>query len=863
MIRPKDIPFLNGGELSIIYPSWKIRVRPLCISYPAGSYYGVNKSIEIDLSEYQVDVPGSERWVLIYFDNNDRQIKIFGDIQNYFITPFGPIDYRSITEFRNRQIFVLGDVKLQYGLECLKSDCISYERRCSDMLSSSSIFVSSEDHGGNWISEYVQGWNDGTTIYGRNLRIHRTNSYTLPGFPSNSPRIPIDMAPIIYEVNILSFATVPADIITFLDNPNWDIDTVFYIDGAANYVNCGAYKVLAVASTGTTYHVQKLMAPAMAADATPGGRAFLGDSQTMGQIYARTTGEKGILVSPRSSNSLRSYGTSKENHLYHAIKTTNKRFAMLDLTRCKTGDTPNCTAPDTSVCVSNIDWSVFAVQEITTPVICDISCQISCELSCQSNCESVCECAREANLLVDHCHYLDYGPPIVLKCEGVAQTPFEDGRTCFSCEFSCDAITGCHVLPSCPTECDSGDICDQCMTCEGGCQNPCQLGCETSAQCPNDCPNCHGDDGALFGPGDASGTREVIITNDLFCSFIPSGAPQSDGSLSSEQIKSFVTAVNGHQGLPVDGTLSYNVRLGLPAGSLETILINGWGSVLKGVSHLVFPAEYEIMIAGLKSVPNFSIAAESQNYVQQVSPREQVNSTSWKARFKINPNLSRDDLVKVIQDRYRFVTITNVKMLLQAETYSPGNKLNVRIPSFSRIIINGGGGEGVILDITDKYVRVDENQVFTCGDDGTWKSVCGRSCGNCGNSEISTCIFNDACGTIMTMCGTLQTCGLGADTSTTPPVSSGCYITYGLTDSGDPTFNTKISMTLHNVPAGITYYEWIENGGDGSLRYNWGSQKNGSNLTSAVLLVSKGTKVNIWCLMSGSNSSVAKIIIQT
>ena len=693
MIRPKDVPFLNGGELSVIIPSWKIRVRPVLVTYPDGNTFYINKSTVIDFSEFQVDVPGSERWVVVYFDNESKTIKTFGDIQNFFLSGGLPSN-ADIKLFHNKQIFILGDVKLRYGLKYLKPECVTYERRCAFMLSSSGIFID-----GNWISDYIQGWNDGTAVYGRD---------GLMGFSyiAGGPKVPVetsDMVPLSYRVNILSFTAGASDIIDFDANPMWRAGQIFYVTRCHDVRNYGSYEV--VSSVGATYTVNKLMAPAMVTDAVPIGEASLASNISMDQIYMNKSGEDYVkLIGNSSVAAIRVYGSSRDDHLFYVEHGGIKYLAAPGLSRCHSSDTPNCQAPDTSTCGASNDWSVIATEEACFAV-CDANCQVAAETVCQVACETSCECSRE-NGVVPPCHYLDYAHGI-MKCNAVLQTPKEDGQTCFSCMVSCDTVTACHVIGCTP--CDTVDTCILNQACAdhvcAACQNACQ-------QLDEMCSDVAGGDTVKtvsFGSANVhAGLLSIPVGVKVICA-AASGNYDSSGNLKNPS--GFASAIKATE-LP---GRAYSIWLGRSADKIKAdFTAKGW-SLAEGVTHLITSTKWQIMFAGIKASDDFTVV--NSKYVEICSTER--TDYAIVSKFKIKDGLSVTDLIYLVEHPIaRSVRIQGVHWIIQAYMQS-ANKFDVHLPDFASIVINPGG------DVTKVTVDRKGFSPDETWDVNRWQLACG------------------------------------------------------------------------------------------------------------------------------------------
>jgi hypothetical protein len=715
MIRTKDIPFLNGGEINVIVPSWKIRVRPLLVTYPNGTSYGVNKSTVIDLSEvvlgfksglncnkiyershgdnYRVDVEQSERWVTIYFDNEDKVIKTFGDIQNFSSNAGYPPRNDLVKLFHNKQIFILGDVKIQHGLEYLKHECITYERRCAFMLSSSNIFVD-----GTWVSDYVQGWNDGTMVFSRDGMLD------FPFLKGGSGIVPqtSDMLSMLYYVDVVSFTSAGSDVIVFSENPRWPVDKVFYVTNCHDARNFGSYKV--VSSVGVSYTVQKIMAPAMVSDSVPVGFAVLAGCVNMNSIYANVMGENYIkLIMEPSVSGIKVERTpgqtvfSRANHVFYVTHNLMKYIAVPELSRCHSADTPVCRAPDTSMCGSSNDWSIIATEDHCF-TNCDAACQVTYETICGSTCETVCDCAREGEGTKEpHCHYLDYDViPVnsIIKCNSIIQTPLEDGHMCISCDIGCNTA-GCHT-PTCSPSCDlCQPACDANDTCTPPCQlhevcAPCQVGCDGG--CDNTMGGPGGGGGSTtvwLGPGGSvSGKTNINIDSGVICKCLPY-VPILTG-LTQVEANVFISNVE-KESLKSE---SYSMLLGRSASSILQDLANVYGSVAVGISRLILQPTWDVMIAGVKScAPSFSFDGK---YL------ERVGSDTWDAtnmrlfgKFKIKNGLDASQLIDfVTNESYRRVTVGEVVWQLVGSV--DGQNLNISLTDWAQIFISGSGITGVV-----------------------------------------------------------------------------------------------------------------------------------------------------------------------
>lgn len=696
MVRAKDIPFLNGGELNIIVPSWKIRVRPILVTYPNGKSFGINKSTVVDLSEFQVDVLGSERWVMIYFDNEEKVIKIFGDIQNFSTSSIGSPSNSLIKLFHNKQIFILGDVKIQYGLEYLKHECITYERRCAFMLSSSNIFVD-----GTWVSDYVQGWNDGTMVFSRDGWLDFPFLKGVSEVVSQTS----DMLSMLYYVDVVSFTSAGDDVIVFSEDPKWPIDKVFYITNCHDARNFGSYKV--VSSVGVAYTVQKLMAPAMVSDAVPVGFAVLAGCVNMNSIYANTIGEDHIkLIMEPSVAAIQVERTpgqtvfSRANHIFYVTHNLIKYIAFPELSRCHSADTPACRTPDTSTCGSNNDWSIIATEEhcFTT---CDAACQVTYETVCGSSCETVCDCSREGDGTTEpHCHYLDYDvvpANSIIKCNSIIQTPLEDGHMCKSCDIGCNTA-GCHT-PTCSPSCDLCEpACDANDTCTPPCQlaetcTGCQIGCDGGCDNMEGCPGQTGGGGSnatvWLGPGGlVTGPTNINVDIGITCICLPS-EPRAVAALTQAQIDGFITSVGEYPLAPV----SYSMLLGRPAANILSDLVTVYGSVLSGISRLILQPSWDVMVAGVKNYDaQFSYDSK---YIERVGV-ERIDSGSGSiiGTFKIKSGLDASQLIDfVTNESYRTVSIGGIVWKLDGG-FSDG-RLTIKLKDFARILITGSSEVGI------------------------------------------------------------------------------------------------------------------------------------------------------------------------
>jgi len=451
-IRPKTYPMINGGELETILNSWQIRVRPFTVNYPNGNVRFNNKSTIFDIGQYNVDVPGSYRWVVVYLDIDTLEVDIYGGIQEQNIVLSKPIDFKKHRLFDNKNLYVLGDLKITYGNKYMAQSDIDYQRRSMFMLSSTNYISNGTD-----ITDHIQAWNDGDIVLGYDGIV---NPHTK------------------LRTTVLKFNN---DSIEFVEEPFWEVGMEFSVSGSHTSSNDGYYKIIGKQDGKYTVTRRQIGTPApIVADSTQGGIATLPKVRTMNTEYATTNGINHIKLKQIDCIIMNDTGivrtTNTENMAFLKngnIKTvviSNNENVSLPL-RCQSNDFPSCGVPDTT----GGEWSAFELNEQCS-VFCESLCQTTCEELCQSNCESNCECNREQGT-EEECQYVDYSGPIPHslshKCDATVEADNEIGSTCFVCDAACDTITACHTPPPVCVTCDSCDVAieNACLSCDHTCEN--------------------------------------------------------------------------------------------------------------------------------------------------------------------------------------------------------------------------------------------------------------------------------------------------------------------------------------------------------------------------------------------------------